>query len=375
MTHIARWKVSNVENLTQMLLNNPVIGIVNIEGLPASQLQQIRKSLPSSSKFVVTKNTLFKLALKKASEKKKNLEKLAASLDGQRGMIAVDINSFRLFRVMEGTKIKAPAKGGEIAPEDIEVNEGDTPFKPGPIVGELQKAGFPAAIERGKVVMKKDKTMVKKGQRIPKDVAKLLARLGIYPMTVGLSLMVSFENDTVFTRDVLDVDVAGYLKNMGTAFSQAFNLSMFVGYPTKQNIHALLQNAHQNAFNLAFNAEIPSSESIVLLMGKAQNQALSLASHLPDLKVGKEKQIEREEEKKEKKPEDVKKEKVEEKKKKKTEGVKKEKVEIAEKKKEGKGKDEMVEEVKKEKGEKKEEKKVEEKKGEENKEKEQPSSD
>lgn len=363
MAHIARWKVSKVENLTDMLLNNPVIGIVNVEGLPASQLQQIRKSLPSSSKFVVTKNTLFKLALKKASEKKKNIEKLAPSLDGQRGMIAVDMNSFRLFRLMEATKIKAPAKGGEMAPEDIEVNEGDTPFKPGPIVGELQKAGFPAAIERGKVVMKKDKTMVKKGQRIPRDVAKLLARLEIYPMTVGLSLMVSFENGTVFTRDVLDVDVAGYLKNMGTAFSQAFNLSMFVGYPTKQNIHALLQNAHQNAFNLAFNAEIPSSESIVLLMGKAQNQALSLASHLPDLKVGEEKKAEekeeKEKEKKEEKPEEVKEKKVEE---------KVEKLEGEKEEKEGKGKDEIVEE-KKEKVEEKEEKKVGEKK------EEQPSSD
>ena len=298
MAHIARWKENKVDNLTHMLLNNPVIGIVNIEGLPASQLQQIRKNLPSSSKFVVTKNTLFKLALKKASEKKKNLEKLASVLDGQRGMIAVDMNSFRLFRIMEATKIKAPAKGGEIAPEDIEVKEGDTPFKPGPIVGELQKAGFPAAIDRGKVIMRKDKTMVKKGQRIPRDVAKLLARLEIYPLTVGLSLMVSFENGTIFTRDVLDVDVAGYLKNMGTAYSQAFNLSMFIGYPTKQNIHALLQNAHQNAFNLAFNAEIPSSESIVLLMSKAQNQALSLASHLPDLKVGEEIKAEEKEEKK-----------------------------------------------------------------------------
>lgn len=352
MVHIAKWKESKVENLTHMLLNNPVIGIVNIEGLPASQLQQIRKSLPSSSKFVVAKNTLFKLALKKASEKKKNLEKLASSLDGQRGMIAAEINSFRLFRIMEATKIKAPAKGGEIAPEDIEVKEGDTPFKPGPIVGELQKAGFPAAIERGKVIIKNDKTLVKKGQRIPRDIAKLLARLEIFPMTVGLSLMVSFENGTVFTRDVLDVDVAGYLKNMGTAFSHAFNLSMFIGYPTKQNIHALLQNAHQNAFNLAFNAEIPSSESIVLLMSKAQNQALSLASHLPDLKVGEEKQAERkEEEKKEEKPEEVKEEKVEkpeDEKEKKVEEKKEEKEEKLEEEEKKEEKDEEIVEPKKE---------------------------
>lgn len=320
MAHVAKWKMKRVEELTDVLLKNPVIGIVDIEGIPASQLQQIRKSLPLGSKFIVTRNTLLKLAFEKASKEKKNLGKLTASLDGQRGIILADINPFRLFRAMEATKIKAPAKGGEMAPDDIEIEEGDTPFKPGPIVGELQKAGFPAAIERGKVVIKKDKTMVKKGQRIPRDVAKLLARLEIYPMTVGLSLMAGFENGSIFTRDVLDVDVEDYLKNIKAASSQAFNLSMFVSYPTEQNIHALLQNAHQNAFNLAFNAEIPSSESIVLLLTKAQGQALSLSSHLPDLKSkgetkseekkeGKSKVKKKEEDKKEegKKDEEVKK--------------------------------------------------------------------
>jgi large subunit ribosomal protein L10 len=328
MAHVAKWKMSRVEDLTDVLLKNPVIGIVDIEGIPASQLQQIRKSLPLGSKFIVTRNTLLKLALEKASKEKKNLGKLATSLDGQRGIIVADINCFRLFRAMESTKIKAPAKGGEMAPDDIEIEEGDTPFKPGPIVGDLQKAGFPAAIERGKVVIKKDKTMVKKGERIPRDVAKLLARLEIYPMTVGLSMMAGFEDGSIFTRDILDVDVEGYLRNIKTASSQAFNLSMFVSYPTKNNINALLQNAHQNAFNLAFNAEIPSSESIVLLLSKAQGQALSLASHLPDLKSGGEMQSEdkKEEkaevkEKKEGKKEKVKKGEGE------TEGEKDEKVE------------------------------------------------
>ena len=69
---------------------------------------------------------------------------------------------------MEATKTAAPAKPGDIAPEDILVKAGDTPFKPGPIVGELQKAGIPAAIEGGKIVIKKDKVLVKKGEPSPK---------------------------------------------------------------------------------------------------------------------------------------------------------------------------------------------------------------
>ena len=47
-----------------------------------------------------------------------------------------------------------PARGGEIAPEDILVKKGETPFKPGPIVSEFQRAGLPAAIEKGKIIRK-----------------------------------------------------------------------------------------------------------------------------------------------------------------------------------------------------------------------------
>ena len=45
---------------------------------------------------------------------------------------------------MEATKTPAPASGGELAIEDIVIKEGETSFKPGPIVGDLQKAGIPA---------------------------------------------------------------------------------------------------------------------------------------------------------------------------------------------------------------------------------------
>lgn len=326
MAHVANWKKTKVDNLTQMLLDNPVIGIIDIEGIPASQLQQIRKTLPSGSRFIVAKNTLVRLALKNASKKRKNITELEKSLDGQRGLIATDINPFRLFRTMEGTKIKAPARGGEAAPDDIEIKEGETSFKPGPIVGELQKAGFPAAIERGKVVIKKDKLLVKKGDRIPRNVAQMLTRLEIYPMTVGLTLKAGFENDLIYTRDILDVDVDQYLADINSASQGAFNLSMFIGYPTEMTIKPLLQVAHSNAFNLAYNANIPSSGSIGLLLAKAQGQALALASHVPDAMTAKEEKKEEakpEEEKKEvEKPEEKKKEEAQPVEEKKEEGTK-----------------------------------------------------
>lgn len=282
MAHVANWKQERVKSIADVLVNNPVIGIVDVSGIPASQLQQIRKSLPSGSSLIVTKITLLKLAIKKASNKRENMDKLIESLDGQVGIITAGINPFKLFRKMESTQTSAPAKGGEEAPEDIEIKEGETPFKPGPVVGELQKAGFPAAIERGKVVIKSDRTMVKAGERIPTEVAKMLTKLEIYPMTVGLNLLVGYENGMIYTKEVLDVDVEGYIRDIHNSSNYAFNLAMFVSYPTDMTIQTLIRNAHQNAFNLVLFAEIPTKESVMLLLGQAQNQMLSLSSHIPN---------------------------------------------------------------------------------------------
>src|SRR2546422_2389509 len=121
-------------------------GSANIHGTPAPQFQATGKTLPGRATITVAKNNLLRLALQQASEKKPELIKLSDTIEGQTAVVTADINPFRLFKELEATKTRAPARGGEIAPEDLWVRAGETPFKPGPVVGEVQKAGIPAAI-------------------------------------------------------------------------------------------------------------------------------------------------------------------------------------------------------------------------------------
>src|SRR2546422_5617320 len=208
MAHVAPRKVEAVKALVQDFERSPVIGIVNIRGIPAPQLQAMRKQLLGRAALGASKNTLPGTALREAASKKRGIAGFVDVIQDQTAVATAEITPFRLYKEMEATKTKAPARGGERAPEDIWVLEGDTPFKPGPIVGELQKAGVPAAIERGKVVIKKDKLLVKAGDKIPRDVAQVLTRLEIYPLTVGLDLRGAYEAGTVFRRDGLSVDGA-----------------------------------------------------------------------------------------------------------------------------------------------------------------------
>ncbi len=281
MAHVAPAKKALVESLAKRFEASKVIGIASIHGIPAPQFQAMRKQLAGQATITVTKNNLLRLALEEASKTKKDLAKLADAIEGQTAVVTADVNPFRLFKQLEATKTKAPARGRELAPEDLWVREGETPFKPGPVVGELQKAGIPAAIERGKVVIKKDKLLVKAGERIPREVAQTLTRLEIYPLIVGLDLKGAYEDGMVFRRDSLAVDDVVLRGQIAKAGREALGLALEIGYPTKETVPLLLAEAFRQALSLSLESEFPTKESIKFLLAKAQAQALALASQVP----------------------------------------------------------------------------------------------
>lgn len=281
MAHVAPWKKEAVSELTTRMAKSKVVGIIDVRGVPAPAFQTMRTNLRGKAEIVMLKNTLLKIALQEASKQRKGLDKLVDSVDGQCAVVTTELNPFRLFKQLGSTKTKMPARGGEVAPDDIEIKAGETPFKPGPVVGELQKAGLPAAIEQGKVVIKKDKLLVKKGDKIPRDVALVLGKLEIFPLTVGLNLNAAFEDGFVYQKDVLAVDDVQVLNQVRLAAAGALNLSVFVSYPTAMSIRPMLANAHFKAINLAVNASIANEETVKLMLAKANAQMLSLASKVP----------------------------------------------------------------------------------------------
>jgi large subunit ribosomal protein L10 len=281
MAHVAPVKQKLVEDLARRFAESRVVGVASIQGIPAPQFQAIRRNLSGRATITVTKNNLLRLALQQAAKAKPHLEGLADAIQGQTAVVTADVNPFRLFKELEATKTRAPARGGEVAPDDLWVREGETPFKPGPVVGELQKAGVPAAIDRGKVVIKKDKLLVKAGDRIPRDVAQVLTRLEIYPLIVGLDLRGAYEEGTVFRRDALAVDDVVVRGQVADAVRGAFHLALSVAYPAKPVVSPLLALAHSKALALSVETGYVTKASLPFLLAKARAQMLALASRAP----------------------------------------------------------------------------------------------
>lgn len=283
MAHVAAWKKEMVNHLKRIMIENPVVAVVSVEGIPGPQMQKMRADLRDHVQMKMTRNTLIKIALEEVSADRPGIDALKNAVDGQIAVVGTKLSPFKLFKEMEATKAPAPAKPGDIAPADIKVEAGETPFPPGPFVGELQKVGIPAAIEGGKIVIKKSKVLVKEGEEIPEDIAKVLPRLEIYPMVVGLYLRAAYEDGVVYTRDVLDIPDDYYPSMLAAAVNNALRLGVSIAYPAPETLPLLLAKAHREALSLAVEAAIPTKESIRLLLARADSHMLALASHMPEL--------------------------------------------------------------------------------------------
>jgi large subunit ribosomal protein L10 len=284
MAHVASWKKEKVQELTDVMVKNPVVAIVDIHGIPSPQMQVMRQGMRrNTASVMMTRNNLVLIALDEAAKQKPGLEKLKPLVNGQCAIVATPMNPFKLFQQMEATKGKAPAKPGDIAPEDIVIKAGETPFKPGPIVGELQKAGIPAAIEGGKIVIRKDKVLVEKGHKVSEELAKILPKLEILPMTVGMDLRAAFEDGILYDNEILNIPKDYYPMMLATASRNAIALGVTAVYPTTQTINPLLAKAYRQATAVSIKGAIPTKDTIKLLLAKANAEMLAVAIRVPGL--------------------------------------------------------------------------------------------
>jgi len=278
MAHVATWKKEMVSGIVQDMLDKPVVAIVDLHGIPGQQIQSMRAGLRDELNLKMTKNNLMLLALEEAAKSKPGLDALKECIHGQCAVVTTDMNPFKLCKKLDSTMSPAAAKPGQIAPFDIVVPKGPTPFGPGPIIGDLQKIGLPAAIEAGKIAIKKDTTLVKGGEPIPAAVAAMLPKLEILPMVVGMDLRSAYEDGTIYGKSVLAIPDDYYSTMFATAAYNARALALEIVYVTKDTILPLVTKAYREAMALSIEAAIPTAQNIEMLLAKADRQMLSVAS-------------------------------------------------------------------------------------------------
>lgn len=268
----ADWKKNTVKKFEELIEKYPIVGSVNMQYMPAKQLQKMRDTLRGTADIFMGKRTLIKHAIENVKNKKEGIEQLEQYLVGMPALIFANKNPFKLYKTLEKNKSTMAAKAGQVAPKDIVVKAGGTGFSPGPIIGELGSFKIKTAIENGKVTIKEDVVVAKEGEEIGEKLANILSRLGIEPMEVGLDLQAVYEDGSIIPKQVLSVDEKEYENNIRAMASEAFNLAMHVGFPTGETTELLLSKAHLEAMSLATETAILNEETAERIIAKAEIQ-------------------------------------------------------------------------------------------------------
>jgi large subunit ribosomal protein L10 len=237
-------KLKKVEELRKELEEAPVIALIDMHKMPSKQLQEIRKKLRGKAKIKMTTKSVLKFALESA--KKDGMKDLISYDPAQPAIALTDMGAFKFYNFTESLRFKTFAKGGDIAIEDMWVSAGPTQLMAGPVISELQQAGIPASIEGGRIKIRNDVCVVKKDEVITTAKANILRKLKVESMEVVLNVVAVYDGGVTYAKDTLEL-TRTFPRMIVRAFNNAMNLSVFISFPTKQNIRHLIGKASKAA--------------------------------------------------------------------------------------------------------------------------------
>ncbi len=267
-----------VEELQNQIEENPVIGILDMQSLPAKQLQEIKKEMKDFANVRMERKNLMQIALENAE--KQDITTLDPNEAVQPAFIFSEKDPFQLYSLIQRNKTSAAAQGGEVAPNDIEIPDGDTGIGPGPMLGKLQGAGLQVQVDDGTIHVQNPGVIIEEGETIDADDVEILNQMGIEPLEIGLDLKIAYSEGEIFTAGQLDIDTDEYRADVEAAASGAFNLAVNAGVVNATTAPAIVGEAARKAKNVSVSEGLPNKETIEESIGYAASNARGVDSQL-----------------------------------------------------------------------------------------------
>ena len=271
---VPQWKQDAVDKLAATINDSEMIGLVNVEGVGAKQLQGIRDSLRGTAVMKMARNTLMIRALEKSN--KKGIKNLIEYVNGPVAFFFSEQDPFVLSKFLSENKTAAPAKGGQISPKDIIVSQMNTGVAPGPFISELAGLKIPSRVKGGAIHITADTVAVKAGGVISNAMALMLSRLGIEPMELQLKLIAAYTDGAVLTADSFEIDIESLFGQVIAGHQYAVNLSVNLGIPTEATMPLIIVKANMEAKSLAIHLGFFSPDLLDHFLSKANSEASAL---------------------------------------------------------------------------------------------------
>jgi ribosomal protein L10 len=240
-THVSEVKKKAVKELSEFAKGKKTILVASIKNIPGGQFQEIVKKLRGKAIVKVPKRNLIHRALD--TNKEADIPKLKEGIKSDFAILFSDIDAFDLAVELIKNQSPSKAKAGQIAPADIEIQEGPTDLVPGPAISELGGLGIQIQIQGGKIHIKEPKVIVKQGDKISAEAAAVMSKLDIKPFSIGFTPICALDNQEKKFYASINIDKAGTLDALKYAYSKALPFAVAMNYISSDTVGLLLQKA------------------------------------------------------------------------------------------------------------------------------------
>ncbi|KAI5926838.1 60S acidic ribosomal protein P0 [Camillea tinctor] len=248
-------KAEYFPKLKGLLEDYKSVFIVTVDNVSSQQMHEVRQALRQEAVVLMGKNTMVRRALRTFIADSPEYERLLPFVKGNVGFVFTngDLKAIR-DKILEN-KVRAPARAGAVAPDDVWVPAGNTGMEPGK-TSFFQALGVPTKIARGTIEITTDLKLVESGNRVGPSEATLLNMLNISPFTYGLGVAQVYDQGNVFPPSVLDIGEEQLLKTFSSAITTIASLSLALNFPTLPSVIHSLVNSYKKVLAVAIETEI-----------------------------------------------------------------------------------------------------------------------
>jgi len=246
------------KNLVELLKQYNKILLVNIDNVGAYSIQKIRQKLRSKATLLFGKNTLIRKTIRDYVEKceeagnkdSARIEALLPFIKGNVGMVFTNDDLNEIKTVVESFKQKAPAKVGQVAPEDVFVEPGPTGMEPTQ-TSFLQALNIASKIVKGQIEISNRVHLIKTGDKVGPSEAALLDKLSIMPFSYRAEVVTVFDSGFVYPSSLLALTANDVMQTLVKGIQRVATISLQIGVPSLASVPHLLANAYRNLISVS----------------------------------------------------------------------------------------------------------------------------
>lgn len=247
-------KAGYFDKLKGLLEEYKSIFIVGVDNVSSQQMHEIRQSLRGEAVVLMGKNTMVRRALKTFLSDSPEYERLLPFVKGNVGFVFTNDDLKAIRDKILANRVRAPARAGAVAPDDVWVPAGNTGMEPGK-TSFFQALGVPTKIARGTIEITTDLKLVEAGAKVGPSEATLLNMLNISPFTYGLTIQQVYDEGNTFPSSVLDISEDQLLKTFSSAITTIAAVSLALNFPTLPSVIHSIVNGYKKVIAVAIGTE------------------------------------------------------------------------------------------------------------------------